>query len=160
MAGKFFISLAFGEIYIYTGELFPTVVRGFAFGFCSLAARFGSLVTPYLYHLVSMDPHVAKFYSRLRLMRSVWRASKLSVYKLIEIVILWIYKTILFDDFRFFRHFLAIFQHFKLHVLIRITDEGSVPEMRIWSILWFYSDLKWCIHLSRSLYLNSSTTCL
>ena len=33
------------------------------------------------------------------------------------------------------------------------TDEGSVPEMRIWSILLIQSDLKWCIYLSRSLFL-------
>ena len=42
---------------------------------------------------------------------------------------------------------------FNFFVLLRITDEGSVPEMRIWSI----SNLirfKWCIHLSRSLFLN------
>ena len=37
---------------------------------------------------------------------------------------------------------------------IRITDEGLVPEMRIWSILLIKSDLKWCIHLSRSLFFN------
>ena len=39
------------------------------------------------------------------------------------------------------------------NIIDRITDEGSVPEMRIWSILLIKSDLKWCIHLSRSLYL-------
>ena len=38
-------------------------------------------------------------------------------------------------------------------VWLRITDEGSVPEMRIWSILLIKSDLKWCIHLNRSLFL-------
>ena len=32
-------------------------------------------------------------------------------------------------------------------VWLRITDEGSVPEMRIWSLLLMKSDLKWCIHL-------------
>ena len=37
-------------------------------------------------------------------------------------------------------------------VWLRITDEGPVPEIRIWSILLIKSDLKWCIHLS-SLYL-------
>ena len=37
---------------------------------------------------------------------------------------------------------------------LRITDEGSVPEMRIWSISLIQSDLKWCIHLSRSLFFN------
>ena len=38
---------------------------------------------------------------------------------------------------------------------LRITDESSVPEMRKWSILLIKSDLKWCIHLSRSLCLYS-----
>ena len=33
-----------------------------------------------------------------------------------------------------------------------ITDEGSLPEMRIWSILLINSVLKWCIHLSRSFF--------
>ena len=37
--------------------------------------------------------------------------------------------------------------------LLRITDEGLVPEMRIWSILFIKSYLKWRIHLSRSLFL-------
>ena len=36
--------------------------------------------------------------------------------------------------------------------LLRITDESSVPEMRILSILLIKSDLKWCTHLSRSLF--------
>ena len=34
-----------------------------------------------------------------------------------------------------------------------IDFKASVPEMRIWSILLIISDLKWCIHLSRSLFL-------
>ena len=38
-------------------------------------------------------------------------------------------------------------------VWLRIIDEGSLPEMRIWSTLLNESDLKWCIHLSRSLFL-------
>ena len=36
-------------------------------------------------------------------------------------------------------------------VWLRITDEGSVPEMRIWSILLIKYGLKWYIHLIRSL---------
>ena len=36
---------------------------------------------------------------------------------------------------------------------LRNTDEVSVPEMRIWSILLIKSDLEWCIH-SRRLFLN------
>ena len=107
----------------------------------------------YEHNSESPRAHVAKFYGRLRLIRSVWRASKFPVFK-IEIVILWVYYTIRFG-FSLFWHFLVItFQLFILHVWLRITDEGSVPEMRIWSITLIYSDSKWCIHLSRSLYLN------
>ena len=50
--------------------------------------------------------------------------------------------------------FLALFfTFFNFFFWLRISDEGSIPEMRIWSILLIKSDLKWCIHLSRSLYL-------
>ena len=57
--------------------------------------------------------HVAKFYGRLRLTRSVLRASKFSVLKMIEIVHLWVYYTIRFG-FNSFRHFGIAFQLFKL----------------------------------------------
>ncbi|XP_061172451.1 organic cation transporter protein-like [Saccostrea echinata] len=50
MVGKFGISAAFGEIYIYTGELFPTVVRSFVLGFCGVGARLGATISPYIYH--------------------------------------------------------------------------------------------------------------
>ena len=57
--------------------------------------------------------HVAKFYGRLRLIRSVLRASKFSVFKILEIVILWVYYTFPFG-FSFVLHFLVItFQLFK-----------------------------------------------
>ena len=56
-------------------------------------------------------------------------------------------KKILVKDFQFF-NFLNYF------VWLRITDEGSVPEMRIWSILLIKCDLKWSKHLSRSLFVN------
>ena len=39
-------------------------------------------------------------------------------------------------------------------VWLRITDESSVPEMSFWSIFLIKSDLKWCIHLRRRLFLN------
>ena len=48
--------------------------------------------------------------------------------------------------------FWASFQLLMYIVWLRITDEGLVPEMRIWSIILIKSDLKWCIHLSRSLF--------
>ena len=71
--------------------------------------------------------------------------------KLTEIVILWVYYTIPFG-LSLIRHFWGIFFNFLNYFgWLRITDEGSVPEMRIWSILLIKSALKWCIHLSRSL---------
>ena len=58
-----------------------------------------------------------------------------AVLKLIEIVIFWVYYTIPFG-LNFFRHFRALFFNFFNYFLwLRITDEGSIPEMRIWSIL-------------------------
>ena len=72
---------------------------------------------------------------------------------LVNNIILRVYYTIPFG-FSFFGHFLALFFNFYNYFLwLRITDEGSIPEMRIWSILLIKSALKWCIHLSRSLYL-------
>ena len=70
------------------------------------------------------------------------------------IVISWVYYTIPFG-FSFFRHILGIIFNFFNYFLfwLRITVEGSLPVMRIWSILLIKSDLKWCIHLSRCLYL-------
>ena len=53
MVGKFGISAAFGEIFIYTGELFPTVVRSVVMGICSFGARIGSSISPYMYQIVS-----------------------------------------------------------------------------------------------------------
>ena len=45
-------------------------------------------------------------------------------------------------------------------VWLRITDEGSVPDMRIWSIFVIKSDFKWYIHLGRSLFYISTTWCV
>ena len=81
------------------------------------------------------------------------RASTFSVLKLFEIVILWVYYTIPFGFSLFwFVHDIS-YQFLKILFWLRITGEGSIPEMRIWSILLIKSDLKWCIHLSRTLFL-------
>ena len=64
--------------------------------------------------------HVAKFYGRLRLIGSVLSASKFAVFKLIEIVILWVYYTIPFG-FSFFRHFWDII--FNLFQLLSLAKE-------------------------------------
>ena len=105
---------------------------------------------------VSTRAHVAEFDVRLQLILSVLRASKFSVLKLIEIVILWIYymASILASFGTFVT---SLFNFLNYFVWLRITDEGSVPEMRIWSILLMKSDLKWCIHLGLLLYFNHFT---
>ena len=67
-----------------------------------------------------------------------------------------VYYTIPFG-FSLFTHFWAqLFNVLNYFVQQRITDRGSVPEMHIWSILLIKSDLKWCMHLSRSLFLYFS----
>ena len=96
--------------------------------------------------------YVAKFYGRLRLIRSVLRASEFSVLKLTEIVILWVYYTIPMASACFGTLGASILNFWNYSVWLRITDEGSVPEMRKWSIMLIKSDLKWCIHLRRSLF--------
>ena len=123
--------------------------------------------THHFTHLVSVTAggpefspraHVAKFYVRLHLIRSVLRASKFSVLKFIEIVILWIYNMAsLLASASFGTFVRSLFNFLNYFVWLRITDEGSVTEMRIWSILLMKSDLKWCIHLDLFLYFNHFT---
>lgn len=42
------ISMSFSVVYIYTGELYPTEVRSIGLGLCSMAARIGSMLCPYV----------------------------------------------------------------------------------------------------------------
>ena len=51
----------------------------------------------------------------------------------------------------------SLFNFLNYFVWLRITDEGSVTEMRIWSIVLMKSDYKWCIHLDLFLYFNHCT---
>ena len=97
--------------------------------------------------------HRAKVYGRLRLIRIVLRASTFSVLKLIEIVILLVHYTSLLAAacFGMFVHHINVLNYF---VCLRTTDESSVPEMRIRSKLLIKCDLKWCIHLSKRLFLS------
>ncbi|XP_021380014.1 organic cation transporter protein-like isoform X2 [Mizuhopecten yessoensis] len=48
MLGKLGISAAFAVIFIYSAELFPTVVRNSGLGVCSCVARLGSMAAPYI----------------------------------------------------------------------------------------------------------------
>ncbi len=51
MAGKFGFTMAYCVIYIYTAELYPTVLRNLGIGMCSSAARIGSITAPYVIFL-------------------------------------------------------------------------------------------------------------
>ena len=73
---------------------------------------------------------------------------------MIKIVISWVYYTIP-SGLNFFGTFWSFLFNFLIFIVwLRITEKAEVPEMRIWFISLIKSDLKWCIHLSRSLYLN------
>ncbi|XP_048348743.1 solute carrier family 22 member 16 isoform X4 [Sphaerodactylus townsendi] len=54
MVGKFAIGVAFGLIYLYTAELYPTVVRSLAVGSGSMMCRVGSVVAPFCVYLSSV----------------------------------------------------------------------------------------------------------
>nr|XP_046154040.1 solute carrier family 22 member 4-like [Oncorhynchus gorbuscha] len=51
MVGKFGITAAFCVVYAVTSELFPTVVRNMAMGTCSMAARIGTIISPFIIYL-------------------------------------------------------------------------------------------------------------
>ena len=52
MIGKFGIAASFAVIYVYAGELMPTVVRSEAMGISSFVAGIGLLIFPYINSLV------------------------------------------------------------------------------------------------------------
>ncbi|GBN42907.1 Organic cation transporter protein [Araneus ventricosus] len=53
MVGKFCFTGSFGLLYLYTTEVFPTSVRNATLGSCSMCARIGSILAPFLRDLVS-----------------------------------------------------------------------------------------------------------
>ncbi|KAF8777115.1 Organic cation transporter protein like [Argiope bruennichi] len=57
MAGKFFNSASFDTVYIYTAEIFPTVVRNVAVGSSSTWARIGALVAPFIRQVADVTHH-------------------------------------------------------------------------------------------------------
>ncbi|KAM6475147.1 organic cation/carnitine transporter 2-like [Liasis olivaceus] len=55
MTGKFGITASFSMVYVYTAELYPTVVRNMGVGASSMASRIGSILSPYFVYLGAYD---------------------------------------------------------------------------------------------------------
>ncbi|XP_055488020.1 organic cation/carnitine transporter 2-like isoform X2 [Leucoraja erinacea] len=53
MAGKSGATAAFTIIYIYSLELYPTVVRNMGVGVCSMTSRIGTVISPYFAYMVA-----------------------------------------------------------------------------------------------------------
>ncbi|KAL0994547.1 hypothetical protein UPYG_G00123810 [Umbra pygmaea] len=58
MVGKFGITAAFCVVYTMTSELLPTVVRNMAMGTCSMAARIGTIISPFIIYLGSYNKYL------------------------------------------------------------------------------------------------------
>lgn len=58
MIGKFGASAAFGIIYVFSAELFPTVIRNNGIGLSSLIGHIGGVIAPYIANLVSDACHL------------------------------------------------------------------------------------------------------
>lgn len=54
--GMLGISMAFSVVYVYAGELFPTVVRNVGLGTASMFGRFGSMAAPFVAGLNTVEP--------------------------------------------------------------------------------------------------------
>ena len=85
---------------------------------------------------------MAKFYGRLLLMRSVLRVLNVQCLTFIEIVILWVYLSSPFSSTLFLALFGITSHILNYFAWLKITDDGSISEMRIWSIFKVQSDLK------------------
>lgn len=57
--GMFGLSVAFPTVYIYSGELFPTVIRNIGVGSSSMCARVGSMVAPFIAGLSATETFIA-----------------------------------------------------------------------------------------------------
>ncbi|XP_043559313.1 solute carrier family 22 member 5-like [Chiloscyllium plagiosum] len=51
MIGKFAVSCALSMVYVYTVELYPTIVRNMGIGTSTMASRLGSIISPYIFYL-------------------------------------------------------------------------------------------------------------
>lgn len=53
--GRFMISGSFSNVYLYSTELYPTILRNQGIGICSTSARVGSLIAPYIVMLAQLQ---------------------------------------------------------------------------------------------------------
>ncbi|VDD91764.1 unnamed protein product [Enterobius vermicularis] len=54
LLGKFSISCSFMSIFVYSSEVFPTSIRNTCIGSCTILARIGGILAPYVRHLRSI----------------------------------------------------------------------------------------------------------
>jgi len=56
MLGKYVAQVCWGIVYLYTSELFPTVIRSVALSFACSMARIGSMAAPFIAYLSEVHP--------------------------------------------------------------------------------------------------------
>ena len=56
MLGKYVAQVCWGIVYLYTSELFPTVIRSVALSFACSMARIGSMAAPFIAYLSELHP--------------------------------------------------------------------------------------------------------